>query len=81
MKNLQQNIEELDKMLNSYAKANFTLVPRVCPSCRKLILDTVSLEFLYEVGECPVCDHNYGEAMADRGDDSARYETERGEDL
>ena len=65
--NIQQQADQLEEMLNRYSKLNFTLVPRVCPSCRKLILDTVSLEFLYEVGECPVCDHNYGETL-ERGD-------------
>ena len=74
MKSIQQHIEELYGQLDTLAKANYMLVPQICPACRKLYNDKPTKEFMFEVGECPVCDHNYGEAMADRGDDSAKYE-------
>lgn len=65
--NIQQQANELEVMINKFSKMNFMLTPQVCYSCKRLIMDKVSLEFLYEVGECPVCDHNYGETL-ERGD-------------
>lgn len=49
--------ESIDKYHTRLEMVTFMLTPKVCPKCKRLIVDQDSLIMMYHTGECPSCDH------------------------
>lgn len=45
----------------------------MCPTCHRMITDTLDCEFLLNIGSCALCDHVYGEVLEEQ-----RREYDRG---
>lgn len=57
MKTLMKYADELEKQLDKLEMARYILTPKVCPTCKKLIVDHDSLIMMYHENECPLCSH------------------------
>lgn len=55
--NLKTMADELEKSIERFEMIIYVLTPKVCPTCKYLIVDQDELVMMYHEGECVRCSH------------------------